>query len=113
MTQKISGEMTAWAVGQYGFESLEHYIEQDMPISALGQLQFTHGDQDMAKHGWIKVGSADITFKPANRVEIVTSIVASLEEEIQRTRAESEKKCTKLNGRIQSLLAITNEVVEL
>ena len=72
---------------------------------------FTFSTSDLSEHGFSLVGSADVgkcTFLDRNAIQ--AHAVDALKAEIQNVRAKAENEVTKLNEKIQQLLAITNEV---
>jgi len=72
---------------------------------------FTFSTNDLSDYGYTLVGSADVvkcTFFDRNAIQ--AHAVDALKAEIQSVRAKAENEITKLNEKIQQLLAITNEV---
>ena len=72
---------------------------------------FTFSTNDLSDYGYTLVGSVDVvecTF--FDRSVIQGHAVNALKAEIQSVRAKAENEVTKLNEKIQQLLAITNEV---
>ena len=70
----------------------------------------TFSTSDLSDYGYTLVGSANVvecTF--LDRKAIQTHAIGALKAEIQSVRAKAENEVTKLNEKIQQLLAITNE----
>ena len=70
----------------------------------------TFSTNDLSDYGYTLVGSANVvecTFLDRNAIQ--AHAVEALKAEIQTVRAKAENEITKLNEKIQQLLAITNE----
>ena len=65
---------------------------------------------DMADHGWILIGDAEITVTLRDRNEITYSQVAVLKEAKKRIQATAEAQINAIEGQVQSLLALPMEV---
>lgn len=101
--KKIEGTIGVWLAGDgYGPEE----IKRD-GAKAINKLQFSN--LDMSSHGWTRIGTAEVTLSLMSEDKMVESKVASMRAEIQSIRATSENAITRLQEKIQSLLAITNE----
>ena len=74
----------------------------------LKWLTFT--TNDFSNLGYTLVGSAEVQCSFLDRNDIQGHAVDALKAEIQNVRAKAENEVTKLNEKIQQLLAITNEV---
>lgn len=73
-------------------------------------LAFTRTDQDMTGMGWVKVGLATITVDMFDLETITNAQINTLKEAKRRIQAEAEARITKIDGQIQSLLALPMEV---
>lgn len=102
---KIKGTTGVWlSDSYYGPDD----IKRDGP-KCVGKLSYI--DYDMSKSaGWVKIGTAEITLNLISDDQMVANKVESLKTEIQTIRATSENAITQLQAKIQSLLALTNEV---
>lgn len=101
---QIKGKTTVWLSGSY-------YGPDDLKkdgSKAVGKLSYS--DHDMTEQGWTKIGTAQITLDLIDDEQMVANKVVSLNAEIRKIRANSENAITELQAKIQSLLAITNEV---
>ena len=70
----------------------------------------TFSTTDLSDYGYTLVGSAEVKCTFLDRNAIQAHAVDALKAEIQNVRAKAENEVTKLNEKIQQLLAITNEV---
>lgn len=66
---------------------------------------------DMASHGWLKVGTAEITLTSTmTQKEMVLSMVQTQEAKIKKIQADAENEINNLRRKIMELQAITFEV---
>lgn len=86
-------------------ERLKSEDEQD----AIRALIFTSFDMTSSP-GFSKAGTATVTVKLDDENELIESKAESLRAEIKKVRAESENAITRLTKKLNSLLAIANEV---
>jgi hypothetical protein len=70
---------------------------------------FLYTNSDMTKHGYTQIGTGEINHTFFTRDEIQNNAIDSLKAQVQKVKAEAEKEVTKLNDKINQLLAITNE----
>jgi len=99
----ITGTTKAWFTNDiYGPDDLAR--EGAKLLGALGYI-----NNDMTAHGWSCIGTADITLTLIDEDQMVANKVESLRQEITKTRADAEMKVRLLEGKVQSLLAITHE----
>lgn len=99
--EKIKGTTDVWLAGDfYGPDD----IKRDGP-KCVSRLNYT--SNDMASSGWVKIGTAEITLSLISDEKMVANKVESLKAEIHEIRATSENAITRLQAKIQSLLAIT------
>lgn len=62
---------------------------------------------DMSGHGWVLVETKAVEFAhPGPDADWSAAAIAATKVEQARIRAEAEAKCTALDGRIQSMLAL-------
>ena len=71
---------------------------------------FLYTNANMTNCGYTQVGTGEVNCSFFTRNEIQQGAVDSLKAQVQKVKAEAEKEVTKLNDKIQQLLAITNEV---
>jgi hypothetical protein len=71
----------------------------------IDSLTFWHGD--MTKQGWTLVGEAELIVQVPNEKILIENKVESLREEAKAIRARATAEVTRIEGQIQSLLAIT------
>lgn len=62
-----------------------------------------------AKNGYIQVGTAKVEIELMPRDEVTKGAVASLRKQKEAVIAAAQMEATRIEGQIQSLLAITNE----
>ena len=64
----------------------------------------------MAQIGWTMVGTAAFEVTLVSRDAIINNKIAAINGEIKEIRADAQSKIARLEERMNSLLAITNEV---
>lgn len=64
----------------------------------------------LAQDGWVNVGKAHIEIELIDRDTMTSNAVASLRKQKESVIAAAQMEATRIEGQIQSLLAITNEV---
>ena len=91
-------------VSEYG---LDHINVSDLsdPKNDM-YLSFTNAN--MNECGYTQVGTGEVNCSFFSRDEIQQGAVDSLKAQVQKVKAEAEKEVTKLNDKIQQLLAIEN-----
>lgn len=62
-----------------------------------------------AQDGWVNVGKARIEIELIDRDTMTSNAVASLRKQKESVIAAAQMEATRIEGQIQSLLAITNE----
>lgn len=73
--------------------------------------RLTFSNLDMTDCGWLQVGVATITLESTfSRDQLLQSMVATLNEQIKKERAESYARVAAFEQRINDLLLLTNEV---
>lgn len=99
----------AWFTNDYnGPELLKGPARE--AINAMVFVDTTEWSQDgKPPDGWTRVGTATITVELVDEEEMVANKIDSLRQEITRVRADAHAKETHLEGKIQQLLAITND----
>ena len=96
----ITRKMKAWLTEHRAARDANPEDVENMAFSAL----------DMADHGWILIGDAEITVTLRDRNEITYSQVAVLKEAKKRIQATAEAQINAIEGQVQSLLALPMEV---
>lgn len=75
---------------------------------AKGKIDgLTYYPNDMVSVGWVFAGEAEITVHLVDTKTLIDNKVAALKEEAKNIRAEATAKCTKIEGQIQNLLALS------
>lgn len=95
----ITGKTNVWMHSEY---RSPRELEGD-PQHAIDMLAFY---QTLTTGGYVQVGTAEITVTIFDQPTMTTRAIASLRAEQQRERAEAEARITKLESKIQQLLAI-------
>lgn len=73
-------------------------------------LHYTSEKMDMTGHGWLKVGTAEITLTSTmNQKDLVLSMVQTQEAKIKKIQADAENEINNLRRKIMDLQAITFE----
>ena len=104
--KKIKGTTGVWITSEYyGPDE----IRRD-GAKAIKRLGYAAKDSGMEGHGWTLIGTAHITLDLLTDKKMVESKVDSIQAEITKIRATSENAITRLTEKLNSLLAITNEV---
>lgn len=82
------------------------------PGDELNPLLLTYASEkiDMKNHGWLKVGTAEITLTSTMcQKDLVLSMVETQEAKIKKIQADAENEITNLRRKIMDLQAITFE----
>ena len=85
------------------------YINVSDLSDPKNDVHLTFTNADMTKCGYTQVGTGQIECSFFTRDEIQQGAIDSLKVQVQKVKAEAEQEVTKLNEKIQQLLAITNE----
>ena len=80
--------------------------EQLRTPKGVAGLEFT--PHDMSTHGWTRVGDATITVDLVDERQLVDNKIAALRKEAISIRADATAKVTRIEGKINQLLAIEN-----
>lgn len=74
------------------------------------ELHYTGENVDMQRHGWLKVGTAEITLTSTlSQKDLVLSMVQTQEAKIKKIQADAENEINELRRKIMDLQAITFE----
>ena len=74
------------------------------------KLHYTDNSMDMKNHGWLEVGTAEITLTSTmNQKDLVLSMVETQEAKIKKIQADAENEINDLRRKIMELQAITYE----
>jgi hypothetical protein len=95
----VTMKTKAW-ITQYSRVSPKDLIE-----GRLNNLTFHTGN--MKDCGWTFVGEAEVSVQVPDEKTLIDNKVAALREEAKLIRAEATANVTRIEGQIQSLLAIT------
>ena len=91
----------------------DEYGLKNMNVSDLSDPKnepyFVFTSANMNNCGYTQVGTGEVNCKFFSRDEIQQGAIDSLKAQVQEVKAKAEKEVTKLNEKIQQLLAITNE----
>lgn len=92
---------------------VSEYSMKHVDLSDLNKPEnkdfFLFSNSDMGDIGYALIGMGEVECSFFTRAEIQNNAVEALKTQIQKVKAEAEKEVTKLNEKIQQLLAITNE----
>jgi len=81
-----------------------------LPQAELVQsLHITTADMSDSE-GWIQVGTAEVHVTLTPLPDLTANTIRTLRAQVKTIRANAERKAMALEGEIQKLLAITNEV---
>jgi hypothetical protein len=79
-------------------------------LTDIFNMTFTGNRVDMAKFGWLKVGTAEITLTSTmNQKDLVLSMIETQEAKIKKIQADAENEINNLKRKIMELQAITYE----
>jgi hypothetical protein len=92
-------------IDQHGLD----YINVSNLFDPKNEPYFLYTNSDMTKHGYTQIGTGEINHIFYTRDAIQERAIDSLKAQVQEVKAKAEKEVTKLNDKIQQLLAITNE----
>lgn len=70
------------------------------------KVKFTLTDFDMSEHGWIIVGTHDVTFEAPDAFDMRTHKAKAIEKEMAKVRADFQARITELQRTYNELLAI-------
>lgn len=96
----ITGNVTVWFSSFYGPEDITDDAE-----ASIGKLQFSN--HDMSDSGWSRAGTAQVTVTMLSNEEIVDAKIEGLRSEKTQLMASHQMAMTRIDSKIQQLLAIT------
>jgi len=99
--KQINGTLQAWLTGG---TSLSDFDFEDITDNSLATIEYYNGD--MSEHGWLLVGSADITVTFHDEDEVLGRQVALLTAAKAKILAKATADATRIEEKIQSLLAL-------
>lgn len=111
MTKEISGTIGVWSPWDWQHEAFQRQLAAGEEQKAVSSLAYTNAN--MSDSNWVRVGTAQVKVTLDTRDSVLVRQVASLRAKQTALRAETEQECTRIEQRIQSLLAITNEAEPL
>lgn len=93
-----------------GSSGLPRDLSKATPEQLAGNLTFSASDWIKRDADYVCVGEATISVKLASYAEVVDAHVKALREHQKKVQADAAAEVTRIEGEIQKLLAITNEV---
>ena len=103
-------EVAVWLSDSYTAEAAHIVIDSERLVRCCS---IANTSQDMSRYGWLRIGSAQVTFDVHDPAELANAQVASLRQQIQTVRAEAQHKVEQLEDAIQKLLALPNLAKEV
>ncbi len=100
--RKIAFETKAWFTGSW--QKPQDVVELDE--RAL-QSVTAFSTADMESNGWFQIGRARIVIEFFPLASAIEKKIDALQAERQRLRANTEATCTRIEGEIQNLLALS------
>lgn len=98
----VAAKTTAWLSDSSSF-GLQDMVAGDPDSVVNGLVYVSH---DMSGHGWVKVGTAEITVTIESADTIIANKIVALGNEKASILARAQKQATEIEGQIQQLLAI-------
>lgn len=105
---KVTGTLNAW-VTEYGMQGFMAAKMQGDGNEMVDIAQYISPSIDMAEEGYTKVGIATIELELFDDKTVLANAVEALRAEKSKVLAEAQAKATRLDEKIQNLLAITHE----
>lgn len=100
----ITGQIDAWLTEHSQAEFMEGRGRGDT-VTMIGAVKLL--DLDMTSHGWTRIGRATVALEIDDDNTIRKSMVDALREQKKSVLAEAQREATRIEERIQNLLAIT------
>ncbi|WP_442592515.1 hypothetical protein ACSBPU_13010 [Parapusillimonas sp. JC17] len=108
---KITGTIDAYLTDTpYRQEAFLAAMKNGSHSEAVGALNFSN-TPGMEIVGWVRLGTATITVDVPDEDAIRLGYVETLKAKKAQVLADAQREVVKIEEKIQSLLAITNEVV--
>lgn len=105
---KVTGTLNAW-VTEYGMQGFMAAKMQGDGDEMVDIATYLNPRLDMADEGYTKVGTATIELEIFDDKTVLANAVEALKAEKSKVLAEAQAKATRLDEKIQNLLAITHE----
>lgn len=105
---KITGQKTAWA-SEYSIRDFIEAKKRGDVAEMLDNVILISPESDMRDEGYTKVGIATVELEVVDDDLMRANAVESLRAEKQKVLAEAQQKATRLEEKIQNLLAITHD----
>lgn len=103
---KITGKTKVWLNSEW-YGPVE--IKRDGG-EAINHLTYTDINMSSSGGAYVCIGTAEITLDLVDEATMVDGKVEALRAEVKSIKAKAEMESTALEGKIQQLLAICNEV---
>jgi predicted PhzF superfamily epimerase YddE/YHI9 len=102
----IKGTVRAWLTSTS--DRLDRLLEQIKtdPADAVTQLGYSAHDMDNGSYPWAHIGTAEITVTLHSKDAIVSAQIKTLNGELQKERAESQRRQNAILDRISKLSAL-------
>jgi len=108
-TTTFTGPARVWINGTWVTAEDVRRMALEDPSRAINMLAFTSVDNDMTKHDWIEVGTAEVTITLLPPEDTTVKHVEAIRKQITEVQADAQRKVNALEDRISKLLAITYE----
>lgn len=106
MSKQAKGTVNVWLPsGAYTKPSDLHKLDDERLVASV-----FFQNADMSSVGWTRVGTAEISITLNDCKTVTANQVAILQSQLKEMRAEHQQAQNRLTKRINSLLAIENEV---
>jgi len=106
MSKQAKGTVNVWLPsGAYTKPSDLHKLDDERLVASV-----FFQNADMSSVGWTRVGTADVIINLDDCKTVTANQVAILQSQLKEMRAEHQQAQNRLTKRINSLLAIENEV---
>lgn len=104
---KITGQKIAWA-SEYSIRDFIEPRRRDDVAEMLDNVVLISPETDMRDDGYTKIGIANVDLEIVDEDTMRANAIESLQAEKQKVLAEAQQKATRLEEKIQNLLAITH-----
>lgn len=110
---QFTGTVKAWTSSTWrGIDTVLHAVKEGELDDAASMLTYLNHDMSDTE-GWAEVGVATITVTFYPRDELVAKELEGLNEQLQKVRAENQRRENAILDRISKLQAITYEASEV
>ena len=106
---KFTGNISVWLSDPaYKGQQLKDALDRGDHDAAVDAFNISAAD--MSEYGWARAGTAQVTVDLLDDSAILAGTIASLRAQRKKILAEAHASATKIDGEIQSLLAIENNL---